>query len=1133
MRIIAMVASVVVCMSLWAAAETPTHTAGLVSPLTPEAAPVAEALADALTDAGYTVVALDMKDLCEPDFAAARGIDLLALPDAAALPAAATGPVEGYLRAGGDILAFNAPLWQRQLIEDDGAWVTAEQFQERHAADLLESVLFDFAPGSLDGWSRSTNDSGTVTTHTIETGLPAPIHHALHVEISRLNNWDTYVSPEIERPFPEGHTLTVFHARGVSRTTALAIEWTERDGSRWIATVPLTSEWRQYVLEPEDFRFWQSVPARAQDVFRPENAYRMSVGLALTHTHIPGDEHEYYFGPFGTARRNPRHEKLLTTFAIPAFDTLSPGYKFFEPTEVFAVAARPVQDFLPQLPFACPEAMRCVHPRPQAGGFAKGRDWRWAALLEARTVDGRWRGNPAALTVHADGPFKGGVWASFGVADVAWYQTPAMLVGLRHLLAAMRDGVFLVDGGTSFYTYFDDQPVTVGARLVNLGKSPRPGLRVRVRLEAPSDGGTVAEREWTVALEPGTETVVSAELDTPAAWPEDVLTATVELADTTRDDDVIDAARHDTAVWRPRESPEFMTTQGGEFLLDGKRWRAHGVNYMPSSGIGTEDWHYFEHWIGARAYDPEIIQRDLEQVRSMHMNSVSIFIYRESMEAQNLLDILRRIEALGMKANLSLRPGTPFDFEWPWIREMIEYYRLKDNDTVFAYDLAWEPMFPHHEERVRWDAHWRDWLLERYGGIENAERDWGYPAPRNDQGAVTNPPSQYTVDDGEWRVMVAAYRRFLDTLLYEYYGRARRLVRGIDPNHLVSFRMTEAGNPTFRWGGTVPYDYAYLAGAVDILEPEAYGRIGEWEKVKPGWFTYEYGRWANPELPMLWAEAGVHVWDVGRMQISEERLEFQAQYYRDLYRLFIGSGADGIFFWWYPGGYRVNERSDYGIIEPDGSDRPVTRVIREHAYAFMDGPSAKPVDHWLEIDRDPHPAGIAGIYDDVGAEFWEAIAEGKTPGLRTAGAGTTSADCPLPAVGNRPYNGDNPPKFLDGFFDVVEVRNAAGAWEEVARGGSVRVDPGAAVIARVAVTNLNEATWLAPAGHEGAGAVYVTAGALRTALPATLPRFATAVFEVALHPAGLREATEVVLSFEAAERARFGPRFPVNLVPNN
>ena len=289
------------------------------------------------------------------------------------------------------------------------------------------------------------------------------------------------------------------------------------------------------------------------------------------------------------------------------------------------------------------------------------------------------------------------------------------------------------------------------------------------------------------------------------------------------------------------------------------------------------------------------------------------------------------------------------------MRALIERYRLWDNDTVYAYDLAWEPMFGDHEGRKRWDPEWREWIIERYGSIENAETDWEFQAPREPGGQITNPLDPHVVENGpHWR-MVAAYRRFLDTILYKYYDRARRLVRTVDPNHLVSFRMTLAGDPTVRWSKTVPYDYACLAGAVDLLEPEAYGRIGDWERVKPGWFTYEYGRWANPDLPLLWAEAGVSAWSQALMAAPREQLDFQAAFYTDMYRMMLGSGADGIYWWWYPGGYRTNERSDYGIINPDGTDRPVTKVIREHAETFLNAPSAKPVDHWITIDRDPIP----------------------------------------------------------------------------------------------------------------------------------------------------------------------------------
>ncbi|MDH7603135.1 MAG: hypothetical protein QHI38_13425, partial [Armatimonadota bacterium] len=324
-----------------------------------------------------------------------------------------------------------------------------------------------------------------------------------------------------------------------------------------------------------------------------------------------------------------------------------------------------------------------------------------------------------------------------------------------------------------------------------------------------------------------------------------------------------------------------------------------------------------------------------------------------------------------------------------------------------------------------------------------------------------NPLPEQIDTDGEWRVMVAAYRRFLDTLLYKKYAEARRLVRSVDPNHLVSFRMAEAGNPTFRWGGRIPYDFPYLAGAVDFLAPEAYGRIGDWERTKPGWFEREYARWAAPTKPMIWAEAGVNTWDVSRMENSRERLTFAAEAYRNFYRLLIESAADGVFFWWYPGGFRVGENSDFGIIEPDGTDREVTQVIREWGPKFINGPSLKPVDYWITIDRDRHTDGVAGIYREVQDSFWKAIEQGKTPGLKTSGTGTDSCSSPDLAVGNTKPNGSNPLKYLDAAFDLVEVMGPDGNWKRVAPNEKIRPSRPGKLVLHVMLTNLGESTWSA------------------------------------------------------------------------
>jgi hypothetical protein len=1078
--------------------------------------------------AGYAVRELGLDDLCDPAKLTELPPALLVLPNGGALPAASVDSIEAYLKTGGDILALNAPLWQQTLVRDGAGWADLAEFRRKCLPELLPHVLFDFSTG-IDDWQRTVNDPNNFASHTVEPGQPAPIETALHVTIKPLNNWDTFVSPPLDKGFPEGNTLTVFYAKGGPQTTELAIEWTEKDLSRWIATVPLTGEWQQYVLEPKDFRYWESNPSRAGGELDPANVMSMSVGLAHTHTHLVGDEHEYWLGPFGTAPRTPDHEKMMTAIKRPMWELLSPGYKFYPCSEVASLQVRADQVLVSAAALPLPSEVRTSPPRPRAAGFNKGRAWRWEPIIEARTAAGEWRGAPAALLVNTDGPYKGGVWVSFAIGDLAWYENPEVLDIIGNVVARMREGLFLVDGGTNFYTYFENQDITFGVRAMNAGSAAANGLTAHVTLSDPASQ-SVFEKTWPLDIAAGTQFTVSATMR-PETWPEKGFRAVAEIR---RGDTVLDRTEHEIQVWKPKAKPSYVTVENGDFMLDGKRWRAHGVNYMPSSGIATEDGPYFEYWVGARSYDPEIIDRDLRHLVDMGINAVSIFIHREVMESQNLLDLFRRLDALGLKANLSLRPGTPFDFEWDMMRELIQYYRIPEQDCVFALDLAWEPMFPDHEGRKRWDPEWRTWIDERYGNIENAEKDWGFAAPRDADGAITNPLGQHTVEDGDWRVMTAAYRRFLDTLLYENYGRARRLVRSLDPHHLVSFRMAEAGNPTCSWDKIIPYDWPYLASAVDVLEPEGYGRIGEWEKVKPGWFEFEYARWAAPNLPMFWAEAGVHAWVESMMTATPERLDFQAEYYANLYRMFIGSAADGVFFWWFPGGYRVGERSDFGIINLDGSDRAVTKVIREHARAFLDGPSAKPVDHWIEIDRDLHPDGVNGIYAAAKDEFWKAIDEGQTPGLKTAGTGTDSATCPLVAVGNTPCNGNNPPKYLDGFFDVVEIKDASGEWVEAARGAAVRTGSETPPLARITITNLAEAAWLSPANAAGGGGVQMVAissGETATPLPENLGRGKSITIEIPLCSAPITAETAVTLTLEAVGRSRFGPKHVLILQP--
>ena len=70
----------------------------------------------------------------------------------------------------------------------------------------------------------------------------------------------------------------------------------------------------------------------------------------------------------------------------------------------------------------------------------------------------------------------------------------------------------------------------------------------------------------------------------------------------------LDALSHELGVWQAKPNPEFIRAEQGGLWLRGKPWKAHGVNYMPSTGIGIANYHFFEHWVGRGSYDPVVIE---------------------------------------------------------------------------------------------------------------------------------------------------------------------------------------------------------------------------------------------------------------------------------------------------------------------------------------------------------------------------------------------------------------------------------------------------------------------------------------------------------------------------------------------
>ena len=82
------------------------------------------------------------------------------------------------------------------------------------------------------------------------------------------------------------------------------------------------------------------------------------------------------------------------------------------------------------------------------------------------------------------------------------------------------------------------------------------------------------------------------------------------------EDGQLDRLTHPMNIWKPNLRKNYITTNNGEFYspAEGKKWVPFGVNYMPSSGTGLENMQWFEHWLDSQAYDPEIVEADLQRI---------------------------------------------------------------------------------------------------------------------------------------------------------------------------------------------------------------------------------------------------------------------------------------------------------------------------------------------------------------------------------------------------------------------------------------------------------------------------------------------------------------------------------------
>jgi len=1028
-------------------------------------------LAAELRRKGLTVGAATLDDLSEPQWWQRLEADILVLPNARRLPVTAREPLLDFLRRGGKLIAFGAPLWGEPTVKVMQApktrWISLAEMDKIRRSVKPSHFLFPrIDANELSLWrvhASHPDPANRVSLEPLSSQLRIA-QQAFRLDLV-LKGWAIFVREFSESPFPKGDTLTCFWAKGALQTKALMVEWREVDGSRWFAHVPLTTDWRLIVLAPSDFTYRRDSPTGdkrgfAGDRFNPERARALVLGMEAP---MPPGNHTFWIAGLGTAP-DP-FGNLAVDFEPPILEALSPAYKLYPLRKVAMLKYRELSTSKEiRTEASVPKDSVASVPRWRGLGFTGERVMRWLPLLTAHDENGAERGALAWFVQYNTMPYPKASWLVFGSADETfWLRHLALLRAvLDDVSARWQQGIWLLEAGADRFTAYPDEPLSAGAVVVN--DAARPCV-VRVHLQLTRNGETVWERQETLTVQP--QSIATARVPLPPL----TIGAYALAVRLGQEDKGVDEIRHTLHVTeRPKVTEgDKVTIWDGHFIYQGNRWFAFGVNYWPRYVAGKEPSDYYRHWLDPTNYDPELVAQDLQILQEMGMNCVSIQ-YMHPRQALPLRDFLRRCHEVGIKVNLFIAGAHPLHFQPDLVRSLIEAADLPNQPALFAYDIAWEPRWGNYQERRRHDAEWRAWLVEQYGSVENAERDWGFSLPRDEQGNPTVPRDEHLLTDGEWRVMVAAYRRFLDDFISRKYREVVRFIRGIDPHHLIGARTGFGGGP-FGAERAFPFDHTAGAKHLDFISPEGWnlGWLGQAEESQfaRAVFITAYARWAGKGKPVFWAEFGLTLRH-GAFSLDwyddTDRLQAQAQLYEALYRLMQISDADGAMGWWFPGGYRVDERSDFGIVNPDGTLRPAAEVAKRWSRILTSLPmrDERPLAT-IRIDREENARGPMALWLKHGDEAVRLVQEGKRLVLLTDGTGKTSDDLLDVAVGNTPWAPGKPPKFLNGEINAVWVSTDGKKWQEVSGTEAVVTAIGAShIFLRVELGNTGEVAWLPP-----------------------------------------------------------------------
>ncbi len=974
---------------------------------------------------GHNIIDTSFEDLQDKLGNCTDGGHILVLSDAKVFPIDAKELLVRFLESKNSLLCISGPPFSDMVYNDNGQYLTKDETLHKLANEAGNTVI-DISKQNISDWGRYTGSPETNTKYTPGHSSDPEGNPALNVAIDTLKDYEMLGTQALQDPFGNGAEATVFWARGWRNTKQLSVEWQEKDGSRWMTVIDISNNGKQFALLPEDFKFWGGNDKRGgkNDSFKPENATVFMVGVASGITDQPlGEAQGYWISNVRTVQS----KYADIDFSQPVIETISPYYKLNTTT-----TSHLLNRDGDRIDYS--GSVMSPIPRPTGVYGDSPPDIRYLPVLQVVDEEDRAVGSAAHLSLFNRGDFEGSIVGMVGITQKDLEAHTEMFAGAAcDIVNKMSSRKLLKHGGAIKAAFEDGEDVSFYSEsLVSTLQSVRYEYD-RVSEENPA--GTV---EYDKA---GTHSSVGPLM--PGLY--NVQTALLD------GENVVDSIKQTLRVVNNREidPKSIVTVKGRDFYLGDKKWYPYGVNYWPRYSTGYEKGGKGLGWLEPDMYDPRIVEQDLAEIADLGLNHVSIQYKKES-EAPAVQDFLARCEAHDIKVFIYVPGLNPVELDLGYARRLIEKARLQHSNAIFAYDLGWEVHVGGHGRRTKFNDIWQKWTIDMYGTLENAYRDWGYTPPLDDNGFLDNPTNEQLLVDGAWRVYVAAYRRFWDDEIGKRYKKVRDFVKSIDPHHLMGARSGYGGTGTMKYAPDFPFDLASGAYHLDFISPEAYPKEGGREEIYELGIVTAYAQMVGRNKPVYWSEIGKTVW-------PNNKKTYAAQ--KDMYNyaidMMLMTCSNGVCVWWWPGGFRAAEESDFGIVSPDLATRPAAELMNQRRTAFTSVRNPVVPSEIFVVDRDKHVSGFAGIVEDHAKDFAALLKQNKVAELRTPAFNTNSANTPLVAVGNVPCTGSNPPKYLNSEFQKVVVNG-----KEVKNGGSVRLGKGAFITLDVVVLNTAEALWL-------------------------------------------------------------------------